>query len=49
MFDCLIHRSKGILTTFTGTESKKIYPNIHQYLVKTHKSLFTKVVGDGTL
>lgn len=30
---CVI-RSKGILATFTGTETNKIWPHVHAFLAK---------------
>ena len=46
----LTRRSKqGILQTFAGTESKKIYPVIHQYLSKHHAAHLPTIKGDGSL
>ena len=40
---------QGIVTTFKGTESKKIYPVIHEYLRVNHAKRFSHVLGDGSL
>jgi hypothetical protein len=40
---------QGILQTFTGTESKVIYPNIHRFLASKFRSHFNEVKGNGSL